>query len=165
MDLTEQDIAHIDQYLNGELGGQEKTAFEARLQAEPGLKAEVALMKELQQGIEAEGQKSSKAMLAGIGASVAASEGFAAYTPGKSGPNTPPKTGGGGGLFKFLLTLATTGALGFYLWKMGVIEFSKEKIIQIHLEKFKQTVVVKKSSKTIIRKEKVIRKDTVHVYK
>src|SRR5690242_17535096 len=56
----------IDDYLRGQLEGQEKEAFEKQLQADPSLKSEVALQQHLIEGIKKARISQLKTMLSQV---------------------------------------------------------------------------------------------------
>ena len=118
MELSDQDIALIEQYLEGELSGSALSDFEGRM-ADPDFAAEVELMRDLIGGTQAAGRHAMKAELGAIGAAMLAGNEISDYSPPDSStpPDAPGKSGsaGIGGKLATLLFLAAAG-YGSYLW-------------------------------------------------
>lgn len=125
MELNDQDIALIEQYLEGQLSGSELSAIEARM-ADPEFAAEVDLMRDLIGGTRAAGRQAMKAELGAIGAAMLAGGEIAGYEPSQGAqPDATPKqstpksdSGSGSGFGSKVVTVLFLAAAGYgsYLW-------------------------------------------------
>lgn len=147
MELQEKDIALLEAYLAGEMGGEERAAFEARLAAEPELSDTLEMMRELEGAAAVTARSTVKKELQ-VAKAAAVAAGMASYTPSIN----PPKTGGGFGkkLFNFLLTVAILGGGGWAVWKYVLHEQWPPQMGQST-----QTKTTKKTTKTIIKRDTV----------
>lgn len=115
MELDEQDISLIDQYLAGELAGDDLAAFRKRMTDDPAFAAEVKLQADIVAALRADGRTKQKTQLAALQATMLAAGEIKPYTPSQGGG------GGGGGsaggsFMRWLIGLAITGAVGYGVW-------------------------------------------------
>jgi hypothetical protein len=113
MDLQEQDIALLEDYLAGKLRGENLHACEARLLAEPELAMTLEMLRNMGSATQTSAQDALKQeMRIAKGAAVAA--GMVTYAPAI---NAPSGNNFLGRLLKFLITLAITGVAAWFIWK------------------------------------------------
>lgn len=113
MDLTENDIELIEQYLSGSLSGADAEAFEARLANEPDFAEAVDFQRNLVDATRSVGRADLKKQLQTIGAAVAAESGFDDYQPSKK----PPK--GGSSLGKWVVAIGVISIIFFAAYQYG----------------------------------------------
>lgn len=114
MELTEQDISQIDDFLEGKLTGSELEAFNARMKAEPEFAEAVELQRGIVRAVETQGRADMAVMLAGVHAEMINHPSLKPYKPVKKGSK------GGSRFGRFLLKLLIlTGILlgGYFLAK------------------------------------------------
>lgn len=152
MELQEKDIALLEAYLAGEMAGEERAAFEARLAAEPELAGMLSMMRELDGAAAVTARSTVKKDLK-VAKAAAVAAGMATYTPSINAP----KTGGGfgGKLFNFLLTMAILGAGGWAVWKYVLHEQWPPKLGQDR--------VSTTTTKHTFKSDTVIRRDTFNM--
>ncbi|MEY3442083.1 MAG: hypothetical protein RLZZ519_364 [Bacteroidota bacterium] len=153
MELQEQDIALLEAYLAGELGGDALQAFEDRLAAEPPLAEALQMLRNMASATALTAKASLKNdFKAAQAAAVAA--GMANYTPSINAP----KQGRSflGKLLRFLLKLGITVGIGWVVWKYVLHEQWPPQIGQ---------TTGKGESKSSTKSTKTIRRDTIHYQK
>jgi hypothetical protein len=113
MDFQEQDIALLEDYLAGELAGEDLRACEARLQAEPELTMTLEMLRSMGSATQASAQDALKQEMR-IAKAAAIAAGMVTYNPTV---NAPSGNNFLGGLLKFLITLGITGLAAWFIWK------------------------------------------------
>lgn len=153
MELQEQDIALLEAYLAGELGGEALQAFEARLAAEPQLAEALLLLQNLASATAGTAKSGLKKDFKAAKAAATAA-GMDTYTPSINAP----KQGRSflGRLLRFLLKLGITVGIGWVVWKYVLHE---QWPLQIGES------AVKTESKSSTKSTKTIRRDTIHYQK
>jgi len=106
MELSDEDIALIERYLQNDLAGEDLSAFKQRMDSDPDFAREVEDYSSVLGSIKLQGRDELKQRVGAIGASLAAEGGLNDYTP--------PKSGGAGGIVKTILVLAVAGGGIYY---------------------------------------------------
>jgi TonB family protein len=131
MELSENDIVSIDQYLNGELKGEELSVFEERLANDASFADAVEMHTDTTTALREAGKQQMKADLTALQQSIPMAE-FAAYDP--------PKGGGGSG----------SSSAGFFKsWAFWIGLMAITPVITISIYHYTVTIHEKKEIRTI----------------
>lgn len=120
MELSNNDIAQIERYLDGTLSTEEVQAFELRMQQDAEFATEVDIFLDVIEGLKAGGRNEVKANVAAAGAAVIAAGNLQPYTPSINGETSTedapsrPKSSFGRRLVSIIFLGAAVA--GFYMW-------------------------------------------------